>query len=100
MRRGTTQFLEFSIPYKAEEIEAGYVTFTQGGLVILDKSLSDDDVTLEDGTIGIPFSQEDTLALPTGAINMQIRLRLVNGDAVASDVMSTSVDDILKDGVI
>lgn len=100
MRRGTTQPVQFSIPYKASEVEEGYVTFTQGGLIILDKSVNDDDVTLEDGVIRFQLSQEDTLALPTGEIAMQIRLLLNNGEAAASYAMETYVDDVLKDGVI
>lgn len=100
MRRGTTDYLEFGIPFKASEVRVGYVTFQQGGLTVLEKCTDDEDVVLEDGLIGIPFTQEMTLALPTGALEMQIRIVLMNGEAPASEVMETYVDDVLKDGVI
>ena len=100
MRRGTTDNLEFEIPYKASEIADGYVTITQLGNVIKDYEVTGDSVSLSDGLISIPLSQEDTLSFPTGAIKMQIRLLLTNGDAVAAYDMDTTVDDVLKGGVI
>ena len=100
MRRGTTDYLEFGIPYLASEIHVGYITFQQGGLTILEKSTNDADVELRDGCISIPFTQAMTLALPTGTIKMQIRLLLMNGDAPVSDEMSTYVNDVMKGGVI
>lgn len=101
MRRGTSDILEFEIPYKASEVEYGYVTITQLGNVIRDYNVMDEEsVVLNDGIIQIPLSQEDTLSFPTGAIKMQIRLVLTNGDAVASYDIDTTVDDVLKGGVI
>lgn len=100
MRRGTTDCLEFEMPYSAAFIENGYVTITQLGNVIRDDNVKGNTVILADGVIKIPLSQEDTLAFPTGAIKMSIRLRLSDGSAVASDDMYTTVDDVEKGGVI
>ena len=100
MRRGTTQPVEYEIPFRLDDIEDGYVTFTQCGTTVLEKNVWDDDVDVTDGRIGFTLSQEETLALPTGNIKMQIRLLLSDGRAVASYNMETTVDDIMKDGVI
>lgn len=100
IRRGTTDYLEYAIPFPASAIEAGYITFSQSGLTIMERDLLSDEVDLRDGLLGVPLSQEDTLALPTGNIKMQIRLRLVNGTAPASYELETTVDDVQKDGVI
>ena len=100
MRRGTTDCISIEMPYAAAQVADGYVTITQLGNVIRDDRLTGDTVILEDGCIHIPLSQEDTLAFPTGAIKLQVRMVLTDGDAVASHDMYTTVDDVDKDGVI
>ena len=100
MRRGTTDCITIEMPYKVSQIEDGYVTLTQLGNVIRDDRVIGETVILEDGCIYIPLSQEDTLAFPTGAIQLQVRMTLTNGAAVASDKMHTTVDDVDKGGVI
>ena len=103
MIRGTTPTLIFTIPYMAEQIEAGFITFAQRGSVCFEKELDDEDVEVSDHVIQVYLSQEETLMLSDVAkLKVQIRLRLAGeGDkAVASQIMETSVGAILKGGVI
>ncbi len=100
MRRGTTDCITIEMPYKVSEVADGYVTITQLGNVIRDDRITGSTVILEDGRIYIPLSQSDTLAFPTGAIQLQVRMTLTNGDAVGSDRMYDTVNDVDRGGVI
>lgn len=101
MYRGTTPTLGFHIPYEAELVEGGYITIVQFGGVRLEKSLADEGVTLEEGRITVTLTQEETLRLSaSGSCRIQLRLMLHGGRAVASNVMSVGVGEILKEGVI
>ena len=46
------------------------------------------------------FSQADTLCFSPGPVKIQIRARLRDGNAVASDIISTTALEVLKDGEI
>lgn len=76
-----------------------YITYTQGGTVRLEKSLTE--VSVQEGVITVQLTQEETLAFrPGSGVAIQIRLRTAAGLALASDVISVRVEDVLKDGVI
>ncbi len=101
MRRGTTPTLVFTMPYAASQVESGYVTFAQRGISFLDKNIRDEAVEVDDMQIKVYLDQEDTLLMTEVAkLKIQIRLKLVSGKAVASQVMECDVGEILKDGVI
>ena len=46
------------------------------------------------------LTQEQTLRLTKGTVRMQIRAVDASGNAIASNIMSTKMEDVLKDGVI
>lgn len=108
MIRGTTPTLCFKIPYKEEQIELGYVTFSRKESVFMDIPFSDSRVTIEDGYVYVTFSQEDTLKFNSRAsYSVQLRILLRDPDdssvantAVASNIITISVGSILKNGVI
>lgn len=101
MFRGTTPTLEFKIPYTVEEIELGYVTFSRNGQKFMDIPFSDSRVVLEDYSIFVYFSQEDTLSFNSRTVySIQLRILLSEGVAVASNIMTMPVEAILKNGVI
>lgn len=101
MRRGTTPTLTFTTPYEASLISSGYITFKQRGAIVLDVPISDDSVTVEDNSIAITLSQEQTLAMTTADnCAAQIRLILGEGKAVASNIVEIPICAILKDGEI
>ena len=99
MRRGTTTQLVLGLS-EALDFDAYYVTFKQGGAVILEKTEAD---CVQDGAvITVPLSQEDTLAMQaknTQPIYVQVR-GLVGEAAYATSIERFLIGDILKDGVI
>ena len=52
-------------------------------------------------TFTLPGGMEaDTLCFSPGPVKIQIRARLRDGNAVASDIISTTALEVLKDGEI
>lgn len=101
MIRGTTPTLEFTLPFDTSLIAEMYITLTQNGTTMLEKTLSDRNCS---GTsVSLTLTQEDTLGLqqqPRLQAEIQIRVRTTSGEALASDIMSVYVGRILKEGVI
>lgn len=99
MIRGTTPTLEFNLPFDVSDIAAGYITFSQYGQPVFEKELKD--AVCVGTLITLKLSQEDKLKLLAGTRTyIQLRVRLVTGDAMASKIMTVRTDMILKDGVI
>lgn len=101
LQRGTTPVHSFTLPDDLKEVElaALYITYAQSGTVRLEKTM--DEVAVDSGVITVQLTQEDTLLFRAKAtVRIQIRLRTVAGDALASDVIEVPVGAILKDGVI
>lgn len=101
MRRGTTPTLTFTTPYAADLVESGYISFAQRGADVLDISLTDPAVTIEDQSISVTLTQKQTLMFTTAdTVKIQIRAILASGKAVASNAVEDKVCPILKDGEI
>lgn len=101
MIRGTTPTLEFAFPFGTSLIAEMYITITQNGVTTMEKNLSD--CKCSGMSVSLALTQEDTLKLkqkPCSDGEMQIRVRTIAGEALASNIMSISVGRILKDGVI
>lgn len=103
--RGTTPTIVFDIDTELDlnEIAELWITFkTKVGTRLREKTFTLDDVSLDDEqkTITLPLTQEDTLHFSESTMQVQIRLRLNNDLAYASDIVDTEIGKILKDGVI
>jgi hypothetical protein len=99
MIRGTTPTLEFTIPFDTSLLAEAWVTFAQSGTVVLDKQLSE--CQCDANKITVKLTQEETLQLKCNCLTeIQIRARTVDGNAVASEILTVSPDRILKDWVI
>jgi len=88
MIRGTIPTLEFALPFEVDLIAEAYVTISQNQSVVIDKSLSE--LTCAGKTLTVKLSQEDTLKLHQSEFKtaeVQIRVRMKSGDALASDIM-------------
>ena len=98
MRRGTTQTLTFLLPEEIS-IETIFITFQQNNWTVLEKSI--EDVEIDGKTVIVKLTQEDTLKLRAPyAVYIQLRIRDTDGNAIASDIIRTDAETILKDGVI
>lgn len=122
--RGTTPYHSFVLPLKTEDISQVYITYLQNNEVILDKSISDVEITdieneyenasmnepLEDFIssceLTIHLTQEDTLKFhfyPAAEKNVaviQIRVLTTEGEAYASEPIHERIFGVLKEGVI
>lgn len=98
LRRGTTPTLTFETPYTKDDIADGWITFKQYDCIVIDKNIAD--VTFIGSDIVLQMSQKETLKLYDGVCTIQVRLRLKDGNAVASNIVCVKVEDVLKDGDI
>ena len=99
MIRGTTPKLEFTLPFEVDQISEAYITFVQRDKVILEKSISE--CVVGEKTLQLQLTQEETLKLTAGCVTeIQIRVLMNSGDALASNIIRITTERILKDGVI
>ena len=101
MIRGTTPILEFTLPFDTDLLEEAYVTISQRGAVVIEKSI--DECTLKRDMLSVRLSQEETLELIAQRnLRAEIQLRVLtrDGEALASNIETVDVGRILKDGVI
>ena len=98
---GTTPTHTFTVDADLREAVEIWITYTQSGKVILNKTLSDG-IEVEEESIAVALTQEDTLKLmPDKPAYIQIRALTADDDyAIASTIVRCSVSNILKEGVI
>lgn len=107
MTRGTTPTHTFTLPdnLKTATLSAVYITYAQRGETVLEKTLND--VANNNGVLTCTLTQADTLKFEVldqhfgcDKVDVQVRLKTSDGTAMASDIMSVTIMDILKDGEI
>ena len=101
MFRGTTPTITIVLPddITSSSISNMWVTMSQNGEEKLNKTLTN--FTNENQKFSCQLTQEETLDFNAAEdMEMQIRLLLTNGKALASKIYRLKVDDILKDGEI
>lgn len=107
--RGTTPKHIFYFPFDQNEVSVLKITYFQKGKVRFTKNLSDVTFQPDEETITLQLSQEDTLSFERyswldkakdSLIWVQIRVKLTNGNCLASDMMKDRLGDILLDEVI
>lgn len=98
MTRGTTPTISFELPFPLSNVNELSLSFKQGKTMIV-KTL--DDVEVIDNEYQIKLSQEETLSFKSDlTAEAQLRVKLLTGDVLASDVYTVDVERILKDGVM
>lgn len=99
MRRGTTPTHEFVVDVDMTSATAIYITYKQRDKVILEKNI--DDITVTDTKLMVTLTQEETLMFNiNNIVEIQIRAKMDTGEAIASNIIKTSAQRILKEGVI
>ncbi len=97
--RGTTPTNYFDVDLDLTEADVIYITYEQNDEVVFEKQKSD--ITITPERLSVELTQEDTLKLDDEYdVKIQIRARLSDGTAVASNIVKTNVSRVLKDGVI
>ncbi len=100
MIRGTTPTIKFTTSIETALLNTAYITFSQNGKVVFEKTLSE--CTLETKAITLKLTQEETLKLQSGIskVEIQIRAKTADGTVMATDIFKVPVDKILKEGII
>ena len=99
MRRGTTPTHIFKTSIDLTEAEVIFITYRQGNKNVLEKSREDLIITEEQ--VSVKLTQEETLLFSINdAVKIQIRAKFADQSAIASNVITTKADVILKEGVI
>lgn len=97
MRRGSTPTNTFDVDVDLQSATV-FVSYEQDGVIVLEKT--GEDLTVTDKVITLTMTQEETLMFHPGKVLIQIRYVFPNGSADASEIISTSFERIIKDGVI
>lgn len=99
MIRYTTPTHIFNVNIDLTNAEVIYLTYKQNGNTTVEKTKSDMEIT--DKTVTVTLTQEDTGKFIFGEmVEIQIRAKFYDSTAVASNIMRTTVERVLKDGVI
>lgn len=99
MIRGTTPTLEFTVPFDTSILAEAWVTLSQNDAVVLNKQLKD--CKCDKRKLSVSLTQEETLKLDCECVTeIQIRARTLEGEALASQIITEDTGRILKDGVI
>ena len=100
MWRGTTPTHTFTIPDEVHisDYDTIYITYSQNGRTIVEKN--EEDIRIEDNKLRLTFTQADTLLFSPGQVKIQLRAKSASGQAIASNIISTTAREILKDGEI
>lgn len=97
--RGTTPTITFNLPFDVSTIRNCEAYFAQNDELLVTKEF--EDCVLEDRTLSVTLTQEDTLAFDDDAkLEMQIRFVFTNGSVDATQIVKGKIGRILKDGEI
>lgn len=100
MWRGTTPVHRFTLPegMSGNDFEVLYITYSQNSHTVLEKEKAQ--LLFDGNEVIVHLSQEDTLCFDPGPVKIQLRAKLPDGQAVASNIISTTAKEVLKDGEI
>lgn len=97
MRRGSTPTNTFETDIDLSGATV-FVSYEQGGRIVVEKT--GEDLTITNKAITLQLTQAETLAFVPGKVCIQIRYVFPDGTADASNIISTTFDRVIKDGVI
>lgn len=98
MYRGTTPTNVFRTDVDLENASVLFVSYKQNGKVVLEKSL--EDVNVKKTLVTVNLTQKETLLFQDGIITIQIRAKFPDNTAIASNLIRTTAEEIVKDGEI
>ena len=102
MKRGTTPTFSITISndISVSNIDAAYLTFTQDGVILFEKTLSDMTLDTTNNALLCELTQTETLSFAQDkTVLYQLRFKTAT-KAYASDIWRTPALEILKDGEI
>lgn len=96
MYRGTTPTNVFRTDVDLENASVLFVSYKQNGKVVLEKSL--EDVSVKKTLVTVNLTQKETLLFQDGIVTIQIRAKFPDNTAIASNLIRTTAEEIVKDG--
>ena len=101
MIRATTPTHTFTFPKDIAPADCDkiLITYKQGNKKVLEKT--ETDLTIGESSVSYTFTQEDTkLFTDREKASVQMRVLLLTGEALASDIMQFSIKPVLNDEVL
>lgn len=98
MYRGTTPTNVFRTDVDLDNASVLFVSYKQNGKVVLEKSL--EDVSIKKTLVTVNLTQKETLLFQDGIVTIQIRAKFPDNTAIASNLIRTTAEEIVKDGEI
>lgn len=87
MYKGTTPTFIFTFPEDFDPTEASkiIVTLSAKGVPVLEKT--GEDLTVDETTVSVYLSQEESFRMPVGEVQAQINLLYADGSRVATNIV-------------
>ena len=99
MMRGTTPTHIFTLPFDVSRIKEIRIIYSQNDTPVVTKNTAD--CTLENKTVTVKLTQEDTFAFNhKKPAFVQLHVLSTNGDALTSAIKAISIGDCLDKEVI
>lgn len=99
MRRGTTPTITFETDCNCTEFDLLEIAFAQADEVILTKKIKD--CMIDGNKITVSLTEEETLLFDCNKNPVKMQIRAGTGTSrIASDIMHTTAESILKDGCL
>lgn len=99
MIRGTTPTHRFTIPIDAELVKEVRITYEQDGKLLVEKT--EKDCTIEEKTLSVKLTQEDTLKFSSKKkADLQVRILTTNDTALATEILKLEIEDVLNEEVL
>jgi len=99
MIRGTTPVHRFALPVGKENIREVRVTYAQKGRAVLVKKT--EHCIVDGKVLSVRLSQKDTFLFDPGQeLEIQLRILTPTGDALASEIIRTTVEQCLENEVM
>lgn len=104
MIRGTTPELTFTVPFDPNTCKQIWITFSQNNKEVF--TIDKTNCKLKEDSVIVRLHQSQTLQLqPNNTVQIQMRATFASqtqeeDDAIASEIVTTTVGQILRDGEI
>ena len=99
MRRGTTPIHTFTVDRDLTSATVLFITYKQNNVNKVEKDIGA--CTITTTSVQVQLTQEETLSFEDeGTVFIQIRAGFADGTRIASNIIKTAIEAVLKDGEI
>lgn len=99
MRKGTTPTLTFTIPLDPSQIDKVRIVFAENNTPVICKT--EEDCSIDGNDLILRFTQEETFLFQCDHnYQVQMRIKLINGEVLATEIMRLPVERCLDEEVM